>query len=161
MGIIKIETSINNNKQNKMNRAQNRMHIMIERFKENLNGVEIGKYFQVPMKIEVETEDVLNITCTIKINNCDFFVKLELPFEVNCIILSYLYQPSFAKYQIIVPNDYPFKPPFWILINSNEEKYKKAEMYQNSRYRYSWEPSISFEKDILYMIECMYIFKNN
>jgi hypothetical protein len=26
-------------------------------------------------------------------------------------------------------------------------------MYQNARYRYSWEPSISFEKDILYMIE--------
>lgn len=139
-----------------MNRSQNRMYRMIERFKENLNGMEIGKYFQVPMKIEVETEDVLNITCTFKINICDIYVKLELPFEVNCIVLSYLYQPSFAKYQIIVPNDYPFKPPVWILIHStNEEKYKKAEIYQNSRYRYSWEPSISFEKDILYMIELL------
>jgi len=147
-----------------MNRAQNRMYRMIERFEENLNEMEIRDYFQVPMKIEVETEDVMNITCTFKTNICDFFAKLELPFEVNCIVLSYLYQPSYAKFQIIVPNDYPFKPPFWVLIHSdkkNEEKYKKAEMYQNVRYRNSWEPSISFEKDILYMIECMYIFKNN
>ena len=137
-----------------MNRAQNRMYRMIERFKENLNGMEIRDYFQVPMIIEVETEDVLNITCTFK--NICYFVKLELPFEINCIVLSYLYQPTYAKFQIIVPDDYPFKPPFWVLIqSSNEEKYKKAEMYQNVRYRNSWEPSISFEKDILYMIEIL------
>ena len=136
-----------------MNRAQNRMYRMIERFKENLNGIEIGDYFQVPMKIKIITEDVLNIICLFKFNK-EIFVKLELPFEVNCIVLSYLYQPCYAEFQIIVPNDYPFKPPFWVLINSNNtEKYKKAEIYQNARYRHSWEPSISFEKDILYMIE--------
>lgn len=138
-----------------MNRAQNRIYRMIERFKENLNGMEIGEYFQVPMKIQVETEDVLNITCRFKFNE-EMYIKLELPFEVNCIVLSYLYQPCFAKFQIIIPNDYPFKPPVWILIHSsNEEKYKKAEMHQNVRYRNSWEPSISFEKDILYMIELL------
>ena len=141
-----------------MNRAQNRMYRMIERFKENLNGMEIGNYFQVPMKIQVETEDILNITCTFKITTCDNYVKLELPFEVNCIVLSYLHQPAYAKFQIIIPNDYPFKPPVWILIHSdkkNEETYKKAEIHQNIRYRNSWEPSISFEKDILYMIELL------
>lgn len=139
----------------KMNRAQNRIYRMIERFKENLNGMEIGDYFQVPIKIQVETEDVLNITCTFKFNE-EMYIKLELPFEVNCIILSYLYQPSYATFQIIVPNDYPFKPPVWILIHSNnEEKYKTAEIHQNVRYRNSWEPSISFEKDILYMIELL------
>jgi len=139
-----------------MNRAQNRMYRMIERFKENLNGMEIGEYFQVPMKIEITDQDILNITCTFK--NIYNFVKLELPFELNCIIHSYLYQPYYAKFQIIIPNDYPFKPPFWVLIHSDkihEEKYKKAEIYQNARYRYSWEPSISFEKDILYMIELL------
>ena len=54
------------------------------------------------------------------------------------------------------PNDYPFKPPVWILINADKKRYtnyKKAEINQNVRYRNSWEPSISFEKDILYMIE--------
>ena len=139
-----------------MNRAQNRMYRMIERFKENLNGMEISEYFQVPIKIQVETEDVLNITCTFKFNE-ENFVKLELPFEVNCIVLSYLYQYSFGEYQIIVPDDYPFKPPFWVLIQTNDttSKYKKAEMIHNMQYRNSWEPSISFEKDILYMIELL------
>jgi hypothetical protein len=110
-----------------MNRAQNRMYRMIERFKENLNGIEIGDYFQVPMKIKIITEDVLNIICTFKFNE-EIFIKLELPFEVNCIVLSYLYQPCYAEFQIIVPDDYPFKPPFWVFIHSNthKEKYKKA-----------------------------------
>ena len=139
-----------------MNRAQNRMYRMIERFKENLNGMEIGNYFQVPMKIEIITEDILNITCTFKMTTCDFYVKLELPFEINCIVLSYLYQPCYAEFQIIVPDDYPFKPPFWLLINTNQtSKYKKAEMIHNTQYRNSWEPSISFEKDILYMIQIL------
>ena len=141
-----------------MNRAQTRIYRMIEHFKENLNGMDIGEYFQVPMKIEINHENILNITCKFK-NVCKY-IKLELPFEINCIVLSYLYDPSYAEYQIIIPNDYPFKPPFWILIHSdkkNEEKHKKAEMYQNVRYRNSWEPSISFEKDILYMIECIYL----
>jgi hypothetical protein len=146
-----------------MNRAQNRMYRMIERFEESRGNMTIGEYFQVPMKIKINHENILNIVCSFsQPKKC--YVKLDLPFEINCIVLSYLYQPSFAKYQIIVPDDYPFKPPVWILIHSdkkNEEKYKKAEVYQNVRYRNSWEPSISFEKDILYMIECMYIFKNN
>lgn len=142
-----------------MNRAQNRMYRMIERFKENLEleNKTIGEYFQVPMKITINHDDVLNITCKFNFS-VEIFVKLELPFEVNCIVLSYLYEPSYAEFQIIVPNDYPFKPPVWILIHSDKKKYnhyKKVEMYQNTRYRNSWEPSISFEKDILYMIECI------
>ena len=145
-----------------MNRAQNRMYRMIERFEENLilDNKSIGEYFQVPMKIKIKHDDVLNITCKFsqKKKHYEIFIKLDLPFEVNCIVLSYLYVWTYGEYQIIIPNDYPFKPPFWLLINSNEsndthEKYKKAEIYQNARYRYSWEPSISFEKDILYMIE--------
>lgn len=144
-----------------MNRAQNRMYRMIERFKENLeiDNKSIGEYFQVPMKITIKHDDVLNITCKFEFST-EIFVKLELPFEVNCIVLSYLYEPSYAEFQIIVPNDYPFKPPVWILIHSDKKKYnnyKNAEIYQNVRYRNSWEPSISFEKDILYMIECIHL----
>jgi len=146
-----------------MNRAQHRIYRMIERFEENLNGTPIGDYFQVPMKIITKYPDVTNITCQFseKKNYGEIYIKLELPFELNCIILSYLYEDNFGEYQIIVPNDYPFKPPIWVLINTNEtnkinkSKYKKAEMYQNAQYRHSWEPSISFEKDILYMIQAI------
>jgi len=141
-----------------MNRAQGRMYRMIQRFQDDLNGASIGDYFQVPMKIVVKYPDMLNITCTFyeKIHHKEIYIKLELPFEINCIVLSYLYQHSFGEYQIIVPDDYPFKPPFWLLINTNQtSKYKKAEMIHNTQYRNSWEPSISFEKDILYMIQIL------
>ena len=140
-----------------MNRAQNRMYRMIERFEENLilDNKSIGDYFQVPMKITINHPDVMNITCKFEFST-EIFVKLELPFEVNCIVLSYLHEPSYAEFQIVVPDDYPFKPPVWILMNTDKRRYtnyKKAEINQNIRYRNSWEPSISFEKDILYMIE--------
>jgi len=144
-----------------MNRAQNRMYRMIERFQENLllDNKTIGEYFQVPMKITINHPDILNITCKFEFST-EIFVKLELPFEVNCIVLSYLHEPCYAEFQIIVPDDYPFKPPLWILTSSDKKKYnnyKNAEIYQNVRYRNSWEPSISFEKDILYMIECLHL----
>ena len=147
-----------------MNRAQNRMYKMIERFEESRGNVSIGDYFQVPMKIKINYENVLNIVCSfIQPKKC--YVKLDLPFEVNCIVLSYLNETTFGEYLIIVPDDYPFKPPLWRLIHSSESNkfndlksiYKKAEVFQNSRYRHSWEPSISFEKDILYMIESIYL----
>ena len=143
-----------------MNRAQNRMYRMIERFEENLilDNKTIGDYFQVPMKITIKHPDIMNIICKFEFST-EIFVKLDLPFEVNCIVLSYLHEPSYAEFQIVVPDDYPFKPPVWILIHSDKKKYnnyKKAEINQNVRYRNSWEPSISFEKDILYMIESIH-----
>ena len=142
-----------------MNRSQGRMYRMIQRFQDDLNDMSIGDYFQVPMKIIVNYPDMLNITCRFseKKNHKEIYIKLELPFEINCIVLSYLYQTTFGEYQIIVPDDYPFKPPFWVLINTNDTttKYKKAEMIHNTQYRNSWEPSISFENDILYMIELL------
>ena len=142
-----------------MNRAQHRIYRMIERFEENLNNMPIGEYFQVPMKITTKYPDVTNITCRFseKKKYEEIYIKFELPLELNCIILSYLSEDNFGEYQIIVPNDYPFKPPYWLLIHTNDDKYKKAEMYQNAQYRYSWEPSISFEKDILYMINSIMI----
>ena len=142
-----------------MNRSQHRIYRMIERFEENLNNIPIGEYFQVPMKIITKYPDVTNITCRFseKKKYEEIYIKFELPIELNCIILSYLSEDNFGEYQIIVPNDYPFKPPYWLLIHTNDDKYKKAEMYQNAQYRYSWEPSISFEKDILYMINSIMI----
>jgi hypothetical protein len=142
-----------------MNRAQNRMYRMIERFEESRGNMSIGDYFQVPMKITIKHSDIMNITCKFELS-VEIFVKLELPFEVNCIVLSYLHEPSYAEFIIIVPNDYPFKPPVWLLMNADKKRYKQyynAGTFHNARYRNSWEASISFEKDILYMIESIYL----
>jgi ubiquitin-protein ligase len=138
-----------------MNRAQLRMHKLLERFKDDLENKTIGEYFQVPLDITINN-DVYELRCKFsKKKEC--YVKLELPFEVNCIVLSYLYEHSYGIFQINIPDDYPFKPPMWKLLHSNDVKYKKAEMYQNAQYRHSWEPSISVEKDILYMIQSIYL----
>ena len=51
-----------------MNRAQNRMYKMIERFEESRENMSIGDYFQVPMKITINHPDIMNITCKIKDN---------------------------------------------------------------------------------------------
>jgi hypothetical protein len=40
-----------------MNRAQNRMYRMIERFEESRGNMSIGDYFQVPMKITIKHSD--------------------------------------------------------------------------------------------------------
>jgi hypothetical protein len=133
---------------------------MIERFEESRENMSIGDYFQVPMKITINHENILHISCTFS-QKKECYIKLELPFEVNCIVLSYLYDYSFGEYSIIIPDDYPFKPPIWLLMKSSDSIsksiYKKAETFHNSRYRHSWEPSISIEKDILYMIESIYL----
>jgi len=100
-----------------MNRAQYRIYRMIKQFEENLNNMPIGEYFQVPMKITTNYPDVTNITCKFIEKNKykEIYIKLEVPIEINCLILSYLYENKFGEYQIIIPNDYPFKPPLGIL----------------------------------------------
>ena len=57
-------------KKKKMNRAQTRMYKMIERFEENLNNVSINEYFQVPMEIKINYEDILLATSDLAKNKC-------------------------------------------------------------------------------------------
>ena len=139
-----------------MNRAQFRMHRLIELFEENRGKQTIGEYFQVPIKITLDTRDLLNLYCIFE-SPIEYY-KLEIPFELNCLILSYLYENKKAIFHIKIPNDYPFRPPEWILIycTSNiRSQYKTAVQFQNARYKQSWETSINLEKDILYMIDAI------
>ena len=140
---------------------QKRMNTMKESFKELLNGKPIGEYFGVPLKITLDTND--------EIYKCTFYhfkpyyyklnPSMDLPFELNCLILSYLCEYSKAIFHITYPRDYPFKPTKWELIELRANiptTYKKAVMWQNQSYVNSWSPSITLEKDILYMIENIY-----
>ena len=140
---------------------QRRINLMKESFKELLDGKPIGEYFGVPLKITLDTSEETFI-CTFT-HFKPYYYKLEpsmgLPFELNCLILSYLAEYSKATFEIHFPNDYPFKPTKWELIELNTNiptSYKKAVMWQNQSYINSWSPSITLEKDILYMIENVY-----
>ena len=137
---------------------QRRMNLMKESFKQLLDGKPIGEYFGVPLKITLDTNDEI-YTCTFY-HYKHYYYKLEnLPFELNCLILSYLSEYSKATFHITFPRDYPFKPTKWELIDLKENipsTYKKALIWQNNSYISGWSPSITLEKDVLYMIENIY-----
>jgi hypothetical protein len=141
---------------------ERRIHLMKENFKEVLNGKSIGQHFGIPLKIMLDTNENEEITtsyiCTFT-HFKPYYYKMDLPFELNCIVLSYLYEYSNAIFHIHFPRDYPFKPTRWELVDlkSNiDTTYVKAVIWQNQSYLNSWSPAITLEKDILYMIENIY-----
>jgi hypothetical protein len=135
------------------------MNLMKERFEEILEGNTIGNHFGVPLNITLDTTNISGpYTCRFSYVK-HYYYKIDLPFELNCLILSYLYEYSNATFSIVYPNDYPFKPTVWVLFDLKANiptTYKKAVVWQNQSYLYSWSPSITLEKDILYMIENIY-----
>ena len=142
-----------------MNRVERRMKLMMEQFKTNLNEMSIDQYFQIAntqiiLKQIQFNELILNykykIFQLVNINN--------LPIELNMNILSYVHEYSFATYKVKIPEDYPFKPPFWSLENVKTNinwNHLFAAHFQNHRYMMSWSPSLSLEKDVLNMIEAI------
>ena len=145
-----------NKKENKMAR-QKRMNLMKESFQQVLEGKPIGEHFGVSLKITLDTSEE-TFVCTFTYFK-GYYYKLDIPFELNCLILSYLYEYSNATFKIHFPNDYPFKPTKWELIELKANiptTYKKAVVWQNQSYLHSWSPAITLEKDILYMIENIY-----
>jgi hypothetical protein len=83
----------------------------------------------------------------------------ELPKEINFLIAEYL--PSFIELTFSINHiiDYPFKPPQWSLISSNDKlsSLKNSKGYyeyiveeHNNTITRSWSPAITFDKDILY-----------
>jgi hypothetical protein len=137
---------------------ERRINRMKESFKELLYGKPIGEYFGVPLKITLDMSEETYV-CTFTHLKA-YYLKIDyIPFELNCLILSYLCEYSKATFQITFPNDYPFKSTKWELVELKSNiptSYEKAVKWQNHTYLNSWSPSITLEKDILYMIENIY-----
>ena len=77
-------------------------------------------------------------------------LKLDIPDVLIEHIQSYLIEK--ASIEIKYPNDYPFKCPKFSLIDGID-KYYKALCILNYQYDRDWSPVITFEKDILYLIQ--------
>ena len=76
-------------------------------------------------------------------------------------IAGYLYEYTTIDYQIRIPNDYPFKPPEWIMLTiTAPQLYKDALSVLNYRYYQDWSPAITMEKDVLNMIDCIELLRN-
>ena len=137
----------------------------------NLHG-SLEKYFGIKnengtefkTKINIQTLDgfnqfELNLDIII-INNYKIYNLNNLPLDINSLIASY-YTPNYIhlKIQITSPEDYPFNPPIWKMINVKHslkinlyEYYKYIVDSHNKIMKRNWSPAIKIEGDILYFI---------
>ena len=134
---------------------------LFDEFTQNLKGKSIADYFQITHS-QYDLKKIDDQTFEFKISyellpQC----ALDLPIELSMKIAGYLYEYTRIYYQIRIPNDYPFKPPKWVMLTiTPPELYNNALCVLNYRYDKDWSPAITLEKDILNMIECIEFLKN-
>ena len=138
-----------------MNFIERRIQTRYESFLESAPCIE--DYFQIThSKYKLEQNTIREYRFTI-FKEHGYSVGLDLPTELRIYIHTFLYEYKVVSYNITVPSDYPFKPPIWsvhtISTNMPTKRDTLAVYYQNHRYNVSWSPVITFEKDILNMID--------
>lgn len=134
---------------------------LFDEFTHNLKGKSIADYFQITHS-QYDLKKIDDQTFEFKISY-ELFPRyvLDLPIELSMKIAGYLYEYTRIYYQIRIPNDYPFKPPKWVMLTiTPPELYNNALCVLNYRYDKDWSPAITLEKDILNMIECIEFLKN-
>jgi len=107
----------------------------------------IETHFQIKgytFKVERKEEHLFEFTLT----TVQPSIEIDLPQELIHHIQSYLIDHSVI--QIKYPNDYPFKCPHFSLVSGG---YKKGLDILNYGYDRDWSPAITFEKDILNLIQ--------
>lgn len=143
-----------------MARVRRITHLLNE-FKANLQGKSIAEYFQIDHS-KYDLKRIDDQTFEFKISFEVFRpYALDLPIELSMKIAGYLYEYTRIYYQIQIPNDYPFKPPRWIMQTISPPKlYDDAVHVLNYRYSKDWSPAITMEKDVLNMIDTIECVKN-
>jgi hypothetical protein len=133
-------------------------------FMSNLENTCISDYFQIQ-----------HYTCTLlRLSESDFTFTIycekmknyafsQLPIELSIYISNYLYQRINVTYKMVYPITSPFKPPIWSLLYDTSTDYVNYEYishFLNKQYYLDWTPAISFEKNILNLLECFILLKN-
>ena len=134
---------------------------LFDEFTHNLRGQSIAEYFQIThSKYDLKKMEDQLFEFKISYELLPRYA-LDLPIELSIKIAGYLYEHTAIEYHIRIPNDYPFKPPEWIMQSIVAPQiYNDAVHVLNHRYDNSWSPAITIEKDILNMIECIEGLKN-
>ena len=129
---------------------------LFDEFTDNLKEKSIAEYFQITHS-QYDLKKIDDQTFEFKISyellpQC----ALDLPIELSIKINGYLCGCTQIRYQIHIPDDYPFKPPKWVMQTTTPPQvYTNALCVLNYRYDKDWSPAITIEKDILNMIECI------
>lgn len=131
-----------------------------------LDNGPLEKYYNLPDNFKIKTkysEQENNMILSILYYSYPEFSKIkELPFEINCIIHSYLCIKMEINILIIYPLEYPFVRPIWGLINVkhnfktllNLNKYYKYLIDKhNHKHLQYWSPAISIDNNILEFIQ--------
>jgi ubiquitin-protein ligase len=138
-----------------MNFSDRRIQTQYEAFQESAPCIE--EYFQIThSKYKLVQHTNREYIFTIYKEH-SYSVGLDLPREIRIYIHTFLYEYKVVSYKITIPPSYPFKAPIWsmytISTNMPTKRDELAVHYQNHRYDVSWSPVITFEKDILNMID--------
>lgn len=131
-----------------------------------LTNEPLEKYYNIPDNFKIKTscsEVEIKIILSILYYSYNEFLKIkELPFEISCIIHSYLYNKMEINILITYPLEYPFVRPIWSLINVkhnfktllNLNKYYKYLIDKhNHKHLQYWSPAISIDRNILEFIQ--------
>jgi len=135
---------------------ERRINKLFTEFKENLHGKSIADHFQIDhSKYDLKRIDAQTFEFKVSYEVFPSYA-LDLPIELSMKIVGYLYEHTEIEYQIRIPNDYPFKPPKWVMQTiTPPQLYQDALCVLNYRYDKDWSPAITIEKDVLNMIECI------
>ena len=109
--------------------------------------VSIEDHFQIKgykFRVERVDESTFHFNSTTVVPT----VELNLPEELTNHIRSYLIENALVE--IKYPRDYPFKCPHFSLLTGTE---KPGVLILNYAYDRDWSPAITFEKDILNLIQ--------
>jgi len=164
---IKESNQIKTNR-NKM-AISRQLIIRYNKFMEKINtNNTIQKYFNI-------ADVKLSFSLDMNKNNLFFTISylekfshdlIDLPNEMSNVIMSFLNSNMVAKFQITFPESYPFDPPFWTLVNVENELNKSFDLdvyfqtivnLQNCQNYAHWSPAIDVEKEILGFITKMEI----
>jgi len=126
--------------------AKRRLDNLYEQFQKIQS---IKEHFQIE-RYHFEVIRINDTTFQLNSTVIIFPIKLDLPEDIVRCIESYL--KDTAKIEIKYPHDYPFKCPKFTLLEGNE-KYVNVLHVLNYSYDRDWSPAITFEKDILYLIQ--------
>ena len=151
----------------------------ISKFLEQMNNISLEQFWNmlnsetenIVFDVRVE-ENILFFTIHFKKQfqqrrrereNYKFYPIAELPLDVNRFIASFYNEDNISiNIEILFPNNYPFHPPVWKLVNvkSNMSVYLNLNDYydniinnHNQCYKRDWSPAIDIEKDLLYFIQ--------
>lgn len=144
-----------------MARVRRFTHLLNE-FKANLKGKSIAEYFEIDhSKYDLKRIDEQTFEFKVSYEVFPRCYALDLPIELSIKINGYLCGCTQIYYHIRIPNDYPFKPPKWIMQSiAPPQIYSDAVHVLNHRYDKDWSPAIRMEKDVLNMIMCIEFLKN-